>query len=506
MRRVYAGLLACFLLLIFTVPSLAQDTTLPWPTTEWQTVTPESQGMDSQALNEGVKYILENQIDIHSLLVIRNGYLVLEAYRHPYTADTVHQINSATKSFVSALLGIAQAQGYIKSLDEPMLDYFSDRTIQNLDADKQAITINNLLTMSSGLDWSMANLEIPTAGEMMNSPDWVQYVLDRPIAHKPGEFHTYNSGGSHLLAVIVAQATGENLLDYAKINLFEPLGITSEWWETDPQGNYVGGRGLNLTPRDMARFGYLFLNKGLWDGKQIVPADFVTQSVQKQIDPHYPIADGYGYQWWIDSRGYYMASGAGGQDIIVDPAHNLVVVTTANIAGEQEFRTRETIFQDNILTAVRSDDPLPENPDGAATLAASIDALAHPQPQAIPPLPETANQVSDVVYSLAPNSDNYDSVQLTFIDGTDTAQLKMGNDPSVEVGLDDLYRVTSFPDGRLIFAKGEWKTDTRFSIHYVFGGTIAEYQLTFTFRNQAVNLLIRNEFTGITDRLEGTAS
>src|SRR5690349_19833639 len=125
MRRAYAGLLVCFLLALFITPVLAQDAALPWPTDDWQTATPESQGMDSQKLSETVDFIQKQGIDIHSLLVIRNGYLVLEAYRYPYTADTVHQINSATKSFTSALLGIAQAQGYIKSLDEPMLDYFA---------------------------------------------------------------------------------------------------------------------------------------------------------------------------------------------------------------------------------------------------------------------------------------------------------------------------------------------------------------------------------------------
>jgi CubicO group peptidase (beta-lactamase class C family) len=502
MYRIGVGIWLCVALAFLTAPTMAQDEIIPWPTEGWQTSTPEAQGMDSVVLSAMLDEIAKGGINIHSVLVIRNGYLVLEAYGYPYTAEMPHQLNSATKSFASALVGIALDQGAIESIDEPMQDFFGERDIDNLDVNKQAITLENLLTMTAGLDWSTATLERPNFGEMINSPDWVQYVLDRPMKNDPGTQFVYNSGGSHLLAVLVEEKTGESLLDFAQTNLFSLLGIQPGNWQQDPQGHYFGGRGLDLTPRDMAKFGYLFLNNGEWDGQQIIPADYVATATQKQI-PARQIADGYGYQWWIDFRGYYMAAGYGGQYIIVDPAKNLVAVFTAGLNIEQTITQRNNLFDDQVLEAIKSDSALPDNPSGAAALAVSIDALAHPTPQAVAPLPETANHISDKVYRLAANDFGWETFSLTFSEGADTAQSHLNDEPPLDIGLDGLYRVSTQSDGAW-FAKGSWTTDKRFVLQFSFAGAAEGLRLTMTFEDQDVKMLLRDELSGNVFPLEGT--
>ncbi len=504
MHRVSIVFCVCILLAFMIAPAAAQD--VVWPTDGWQTATPESQGMDSGQLADMLEQINQTGLPIHSVLVIRNGYLVLESYQFPYTADMLHQINSATKSFTSALVGIAMAQGYIKSVDQPMLDFFPDYTVANLDAAKQSITLENLLTMSSGLDWSTAVLERPTFDEMRLSKDWIQFVLDRPMKYEPGQFFIYNSGGSHLLAAIVAQATGQPLLDFARTNLLEPLGIQNIRWETDPQGRNNGGRGIEMTPRDMAKFGYLYLHNGEWDGQQIIPADWVTASTSKHI-PARNYADGYGYQWWVDLNGYAFAAGAAGQQIIVDQQHNLVVVFTSNLSGEKELQLGK-LFRDMILPAVQSDTPLPENPTGEAALQAARDARELSTPVAVPALNETATRISGKTYTLELNDYSWKSLTLTFTEGSETAQLAVDSDNpfTLEIGMDNLLRVNPFPDSAPIFAKGKWETEKRFGMEWIYGGSVNEAHLAFTFDGQDLKLVVRDTFSGNIYTLKGSTS
>jgi CubicO group peptidase (beta-lactamase class C family) len=503
MRRITIGLWLCLLALL-PIPITAQGSEIPWPTDGWQTTSPEAQGMDANRLATMLDFILQQELDIHSVLVIRNGYLVLEAYRYPYTEDMGHQVYSTTKSVTSALVGIALAQDYIEGLDQPMLDFFPEYTIDNRDEAKESITVENLLTMSSGLDWSSAPLENPSLGELYASADWIQFVLDRPMENEPGERFVYNTGGSHLLAAIVEEAVGQDALTFAQTNLFEPLGIHSANWPTDPQGHNTGGTGLQLTPRDMAKFGYLFLNNGQWDGEQIIPVDYVAGATQEHIASR-PYTESYGYQWWVDDlRGFYMTAGYGGQHVMVDPAQNLVVVFTSSLPVEA-VQQPKVIFQNLILPAIQSDEPLPENPEGEAALQAILDTFAHPTPHEVEPLPAAAARISGQVYELDANDVGWESVTLRFTDAADTAQVQMGGQPSIEIGLDNLFRVTPMPDSPAIFAKGAWTKDDRFVLRYTFAGTADVLQLTFTFDDQDVKMLLRNDNSGAVYSLEGTA-
>ena len=325
----------------------------PWPTVDWETSTPEEQGLNSSRLQEMTEYIQGSSWsdDIISLLIVRGGCLVYENYfSHPENNDTANNIYSVTKSVTSALVGIAIGQGLIGSVDDYVLDYFLGYTFTNMSAEKEAITIEHLLTMTSGLPWSQS--EYP---DLESSPDWVQWLLDRSMQYAPGEEWVYNSGGSHLLSAIVSEASGMNTTEFADQYLFAPLNITRGEWPDDPQGHAMGARNLHLRARDMAKFGYLYLREGVWEGQVIVPSSWVHTSTTSIITfiPGDPLSDGYGYQWWtfptIGEIGGYSAIGLLDQHIWVIPCQDLVVVITANLQTIPEVTLVENYILDSLI-------------------------------------------------------------------------------------------------------------------------------------------------------------
>ena len=304
--------------------SLAQDDVKPWPTAIWETSTPDEQGMNATRFMELLDY-LDNESALHptGVMIIRHGYIVLEEY----LSTTLGQnrsidILSCTSSVVSALAGVAINQGLLE-IDDSVLSFFPDKEIDNHVASKDAITIENLLTNTAGLDWE-ENTD-PTA--MRIQDDWVQYILDRPMVHEPGTFFEYNSGLAHVLSAILENVTGMSTLEYAETTLLEPLGIVEYEWNADPQGVYEGGSGLELTLRDLAKVGYLYLNNGSWDGVQIIPQSWVTQSSTSHINVN-TIKD-YGYLWWIyRSTGIYTAVGFTARTVSVIPEYDIVAIAT----------------------------------------------------------------------------------------------------------------------------------------------------------------------------------
>ena len=300
---------------------------VPWPTKGWLTSTPEEQDMDSTKLEEMMEHIDEHDYAIDSILVVRNGYIVWEEYRSFYSMTTPHETRSATKSFTSAVLGIAFKEGYIENVDQKVVDFFPEKNIQNLDSRKNSMTIEHLLTMSTGLDWYHSLYG--TTQEMFASLDWVQFVLSQPMVSEPGEEWYYNGGASHLLSAIITETTGRSAYEFAREFLFDPLNMTSVSWPHDPQGNSMGYTDLYISPRDMAKFGYLFLNNGSWEGEQIIPEEWVAESTKSYFSPYE--GQGYGYQWWtIPHTKIYQASGLYGQRILVIPELDMVVVFTAD--------------------------------------------------------------------------------------------------------------------------------------------------------------------------------
>jgi CubicO group peptidase (beta-lactamase class C family) len=321
---------------------------MDWPTQGWRTTTPEEQGMDSGQLTQMLVEVEQKDLDLHSLLVIRHGAIVSETYFGAYHADTPHVLYSVTKSFIATLVGIAIDRGLIDTVDHPVLDYFPDIAIKEPNPLRETMKLEHLLTMTTGLAWQD---EDPIFGEMYRSQDWVAYVLNTPMLEKPGSRFNYCSGCSHVLSAIVQQTTGTNTRDFAQEALFGPLGITSYRWEVDSKGIPIGGWGLELTPRDMAKLGYLYLHQGEWDGQQIVSTQWIEKATQKHIDTDDDLD--YGYQWWINPRlGAYMALGLYGQTVFVVPGSDLIVVTTAKLENHDEiFRLIETYILPAIQTS-----------------------------------------------------------------------------------------------------------------------------------------------------------
>jgi CubicO group peptidase (beta-lactamase class C family) len=500
------------LVALFASPVFAQTKAAEyWPTRGWRTASPESQGVDSEALAQAIDAARKGGVNIHSLLVVRNGYLVAEAYFYPYDGKRPHDLASVTKSITGTLVGQAIVDGKIPSVAQPALSFFAERKVANRDERKERVTVEHLLTMSSCLDCKSKGGE-PTLWEMHTQPDWTQFMLDLAMVGEPGSNFVYCSGGMHLLSSLISRATGMNEEAYARRRLFGPLGITDIQWPVDPQKVNHGFGNLHLLPRDMAKLGWLFLNHGKWDGKQVVPAAWVAEATRSHIKTG--SARDYGYGWWIPAPGGlvpFEASGRGGQQISVIPAKNAVIVF--NGGG---FNTAETMKL--VTAAFKSDGPLPENAAGAAHLRAAMAAAGKAaDAQLVAALPATAKAISGKTFVLGANWMNLKSLSLTFAGGREaTARLtfsaaqNMGRDVTRTevrpVGLDGVLRVS--PNGRLgnpAGVRGTWEDDHTFVLEYDEIANTNSYRLRLSFTESGVSVQAR-ERTGLFDeKFEGTA-
>ena len=290
--------------------------------------TPEEAGMDARALDDLVAFGAANDMD--SMVITRHGRLVREAYYGDFKAEHKHRLNSATKGIVAALVGIAISQGHIQSTAAPVLGFFPNRTVAHRDARKEAITVQHLLDMTSGLDWQepLTGGRVASLMELRGSSDWVQYVLDRPMAQAPGAGFNYSSGNSHVLAAILTQQTGQPLRDYAHKHLFGPLGVQDVLWDTDPQGIYTGGFGMHMRTRDMARLALLYLRGGEWNGRQVVPREWAAKVFAPTVSMGMGSAR-YADQWWsVPERDVFMAVGFHRQILLVMPRSGIAAAFT----------------------------------------------------------------------------------------------------------------------------------------------------------------------------------
>jgi len=319
-----------------------------WPTDEWRTADPEEVGIYSGPLDDMLEAISNRGIGVDSVTVVRDGYVVLDEYFSPYEGEP-HIIYSCTKSVVSTIIGIAIEEGYIESLDVRMLNLFPDRTAGNMNAWKEEMTLRDLLTMTAGFDARDSYLyDWEGLYPMHDSPDALQYVLNLPVIEEPGTRFEYTNGVSHLLSCIITEKTGMSALEYGMEHLFEPLGIHDVEWHNDSMGRNWGYSRIYITPHDMAKLGYLFLNKGQWDGTQIVPEEWVEEATTKHVDA--TIMDGYGYQWWVSGNGYYTAVGHKGQFIHVVPELDIVAVFTSR--NEVDFDRILSLLETYVIPAV----------------------------------------------------------------------------------------------------------------------------------------------------------
>ena len=317
---------------------------------EWATDTPASQNLDAALLDRLTEAVQNGDFGaVHSVLIARNGVLVYEEYFRNATADGLHQVYSVTKSVTSALVGIAVAEGHINGVQTPLLDFFPEyqADLENTSDWKTQITLEDALNMQAGFQWdewstSYNSSSNPTA-HLFRSDDWMKFMLDLPMTSQPGTRFTYNSGVTMLLSGIIKQATGQPTEAYARDKLFETLGIDSYSWQEGPHEITNTGWGLFLTPRDMARFGHLYLMNGLWGDGQLIPRSWID--VLDTPASMLNAGTGYTYQWWLmasadaPQRFIPYAEGYGGQFIFVIPALDMVVVSTArNFTATTDIR------------------------------------------------------------------------------------------------------------------------------------------------------------------------
>jgi len=342
-----------------------QNPTEQSETWEWPLSTPEKQQLDPKPLAELVSLIREGRKypRLHSLLVIRHGYLVVEEYFGRFQGDSLHTLQSVTKSFTSALVGIAISRGEFKGVDEKILDFFPDMTgIANLDERKESICLKDLLTMRSGTDYNENGPDSPHFQLNRLPRGWDKFYLDRPMLRMPGTHFLYDSGGVILMSAMLKKRTGMHADQYAEKYLFKPLQIAQKFWFRNQESHPHTGGGLNLKPRDTAKFGLLYLQKGRWGGKQIVPEAWVKESSIKRVDFGATSQTiGYGYLWWIlrpdpDGNGkdnIYAAMGFRAQYIFVIPEHDMVVVVNGDTQSRIDQRKPIEFLYTHILKSVQ---------------------------------------------------------------------------------------------------------------------------------------------------------
>jgi CubicO group peptidase (beta-lactamase class C family) len=441
--------------------------------------------LDSSQLAGFFANFSQEHFNLDSLLVIRHGYIVAEAYAPPFQQDSLHYLASTTKSFTSALIGILLDQGHIKSLDEPVVSFFPERTIQNLDERKQTMTIRNLLTMTAGLDCDVNTPAYAALDQSWSATeDKLQFVLDLPMASEPGkEFH-YCDQVAYLLSAVITQTTGMTARDFAAENLFSPLGITEFVWSDSSEGITLAASELRLSTRDMAKFGYLFLNEGRWEDQQVISADYVKAATSHQLATGWPDT-AYGYLWWYaDSISAPMTMGGGGQFIRIDPARDIIVVMTAGFNNSLRAALQYP-FTYFMAGWTAGDAALAENAGALSQLEGVIAGIQNPQPGTVQPVPEIAGQVAGKNFMMMSPfilddfSNGYPPAKMTATSirfgFEDEALAKMaftfadGQTWVAPIGLNGLYQVAESPVG-LMAARGEWHGDNELSVFMKYVG------------------------------------
>jgi CubicO group peptidase (beta-lactamase class C family) len=298
----------------------------------WPVSTPREQGLKNRLLTKVLRK--GNELPyLKSLLVVKNGYLIAERYYGDTEPTDANAVMSVSKSFLSALTGIAVGEGYV-FLDQPMMDLFPEYAPAILDPRKHEITLRHLLTMTSGLPYDD---HADHWNQWMPSSDWVGFCLGLPLADNPGEAWHYSTCSTHIMSAVLTRATGRSTLEFAREHLFEPLDITIGGWRRDPHGYYRGGWDMYFTPRDMARFGHLYLKKGKVDRQRILPRSWVRRTTRTNVrGGSWGSIErwGYGYWWWTgrgsDIHKIYFALGYAGQFIINIPKLEMTIVATAD--------------------------------------------------------------------------------------------------------------------------------------------------------------------------------
>ncbi len=367
---------------------------------------PEAQGVASTALLGFIAAAEARISSLHSFMLVRHGHVVAEGWWAPYAAGEPHELYSLSKSFTATAVGLAIADGKL-SVEDPVLKFFPEEAPAKPSANLRAMRVRDLLTMSTG-----HHLEDIRGFSWSAAESLVRTFLALPVTHKPGTFFVYNTPATYMLSAIVQQVTGQTVRDYLMPRLFEPLGIAAPVWDASKQGVSYGGFGLNLRTEDIARFGQLYLQRGQWQGRPLVPAAWVDTATSRWMsNGSAPTSDweqGYGFQFWRCRHGVIRGDGAHGQFCIIFPEQDAVLAITA---GTRDLQGVLNVVWDKILPALQPQ-PLPADPAGNATLREKLAHLSLPIPTAIA-TPALAQTVAGARYVFPQNPQAIESLMLS---------------------------------------------------------------------------------------------
>jgi CubicO group peptidase (beta-lactamase class C family) len=455
--------------------------------------TPEQQGIAS-ADTLGFIEAADAQIDtMNSFMLVRHGYVVAEGWWSPYDAGSRHVLFSLSKSFTSTAVGLAISEGKL-SIDDEVLKFFPQDAPADPSANLKAMRVRDLLCMSTG-----HQAETP----LSPSDIWTKAFLAQPVPHKPGTHFLYNTPASYMLSAIVQKVTGTTVLDFLRPRLFEPLGIEGPTWDTSPQGVSLGGYGLSVRTEDIARFGQLYLQKGQWKGRQVVPAAWVETATARQTsngsNPNSDWDQGYGYQFWRCRHGAYRGDGAFGQYCIVMPEQDAVIAITSGVRNMQAVLN---LVWDKLLPAMKTG-KLPANKIGQERLRNVLAGLAvrPPSGKASSPL---AASLSGKKYLFSANNRNIESAGLEFgADSTSLVVRTSKGESRIACGAGTwLKGRTAFVNGldgrmvvpgeHLVAASGAWTADDTYTVKLCLYET--PFYVTMVFRFQGGELQFSSEY------------
>jgi CubicO group peptidase (beta-lactamase class C family) len=434
--------------------------------------TPEAQGVSSGGVRAFVESADKDIDSLHSVMLVRHGQVVAEGWWAPYAAETPHALFSLSKSFTSTAVGLAAAEGKL-SADDPVLKFFPDEAPAEPSANLKAMRLTDLLRMSTG--------QTAEPARKATEP-WAKTFLAQPVPFKPGTHFLYNTSATYMLSAAVQKATGQTVLEYLGPRLFEPLGIKSPTWEASPQGISAGGYGLSVRTEDIAKFGQLYLQRGKWNGKQLVPEAWVDAATARQTsngsNPKSDWDQGYGYQFWRSRHGAYRGDGAFGQYCIVLPEQDAVVAITA---GVKDMQAVLNLVWDKLLPAMNPS-PLPADANAVKKLAGTLKGLGI----RIPEGKGTAPKVTGHKYAFPANDAKLESITLeSGKDGPTLVARVGGAERRIECGTNGWQKGRTawgtFPE-QPVAAAGTWTADDTFTARVCFIETpfIVTLRLTFT--------------------------
>ncbi|MEP7377337.1 MAG: serine hydrolase [Chitinophagaceae bacterium] len=399
---------------------------------------PEKEGVSSEGIVNFLTAAEKGRTEFHSFMMLRHGKVIAEGWWNPYAADLKHTLYSCSKSFTATAVGFAVSEKLL-NINDKVISFFPEDLPDTITAFLSGLTVKDVLSMSDGQEPD------PTRAVSGRDSNWVKSFLATPILYKPGTKFLYNSLGTYMLSAIVQKVTGLKVIDYLKPRLFDPLGIDGMDWEVDPKGINTGGWGLRLKTEDMAKFGQLFLQKGKWKGKQILPASWIKEASTLKIVQHPEYSQtkrdssdweqGYCYQMWRCRHNAYRADGAFGQFIIVMPDQNAVIVFTGETPSMQE---QINLVWEYLLPALKTK-KLPVNKNMTAILNQKLSSLALPAP-AKSVSTESAN-ISNKTFLMAPNEKHITNISFNFLNNIYEVRLESDN---------SIYKIA--------FGDGIWQT------------------------------------------------